>query len=180
MAFLEGDAVELVALDPDDDAHVETFRRSRDDPAMRATGYYGQCLTPDAVREELESRQDPDALDAHCALRVGREVVGWAAVGMTDRRARVAELAYYVLPEHQGNGYATEAASLLVDYAFDELNAHSVTAAVQAGNDPSERILERLGFEQVGRRRDYIYKEGAYRDVTVWDRLESDDPAGTD
>lgn len=80
-------------------------------------------------------------------------------------------MAYYVLPDHQGRGYATEAAGLVVAYAFDELNAHSVTAEVQADNPASERVLEKLGFREVGRRRDHIYKDGSYRDVTVWDVL---------
>lgn len=171
MAFLEGETVDLVALDPADDDHVEAFRRSRDDPAMRATGYYGQCLTPAAARERIADRQDPDALGALCAIVAEGEVAGWAAVRMHDERARAADLAYYVLTEFQGRGYATAAAELLVGYAFDELNAHSVLATVQADNDASERVLEKLGFQQVGRQRDNFYKDGAYRDVTVWDLL---------
>ncbi|MFB6171178.1 MAG: GNAT family N-acetyltransferase [Haloarculaceae archaeon] len=172
MAFLEGDAVELVPLDPEEPAHVDAFRRSRDDPAMRATGYYGQCLTPGAARERVEARQRRDDPGALCAIRAEGDAVGWAAVELTDDRARVAELAYYVLTAFQGRGYASEAAALLVGYALDELNAHSVVAKVQAGNDASERVLEKLGFQQVGRQRDNIYKGGAYHDVTVWDVLD--------
>jgi hypothetical protein len=59
MAFLEGDEVELVPLDPAVNAHVEAYRRSRDAPAMRATGYYGQCLTEAAACERLEARRGP-------------------------------------------------------------------------------------------------------------------------
>jgi RimJ/RimL family protein N-acetyltransferase len=138
---------------------------------MRATGYYGQCLTRSAAREWIEERQDPDALSALCAVVAEGECVGWAAVTMNDERARAAELAYYVLTSFQGRGYATAAAGLLVGYAFDELNAHSVLAKVQADNAASERVLEKLGFQQVGRQRDNFYKDGAYRDVTVWDLL---------
>jgi RimJ/RimL family protein N-acetyltransferase len=141
---------------------------------MRATGYYGQCLREAAARERLEARQDPDALNAHCAIRAEGEVVGWAAVGVNDERARVAELAYYVLTEFQGRGYASDAAELLVGYAFDELNAHSVTAEVQADNPASERVLEKCGFQQVGRLRDNFYKDGEYRDVPIRDLLESE------
>lgn len=174
MAFLEGDSVELVSLDPDEEAHVEAYRRSRDEPEMRATGYYGQCLTRAAAREQIEARQDPDELSALCAVCAEGEVVGWATTGLNDERARVAEVAYYVLPGFQGRGYASEAAELLVGYALKELNAHSVMAKVQAGNDASERVLEKLGFQQVGRQRDNFYKDGEYRDVTVWDVIEDE------
>lgn len=174
MAFLEDGSVDLIPLDPDQESHVEAYRRSRDDPEMRATGYYGQCLTPAAARERIQAQQDPDGLGALCAVRAEGEVVGWATTVMNDERARVAEVAYYVLPEFQGRGYASAAANLLVGYALDELNAHSVMAKVQADNDASERVLEKLGFQEVGRQRENFYKDGEYLDVTVWDLLKDE------
>ena len=93
-------------------------------------------------------------------------------------RAETASLGYYVLPEEQGNGYATEAASLLVAYAFRELNAHEVEAEVQADNPAGERVLEKLGFRREGVRRDHYFKGCDYRDISLWGALGSDfDPA---
>lgn len=70
--------MELVPLDPEED--VEAFRRSRDNPGMRATGYCGQCLARTAARERTGARRDPDDPSAPCAVRAEGEVVGWSVV----------------------------------------------------------------------------------------------------
>ena len=168
MAFLLGERVELVPLDPETQSHVETLRRSRNDPAMRATGAYGRVLTDALAKEWIEERQTGEEGSALCAIRADGETVGWAGVHTKDARSRTAAVGYYVLPEHQGNGYASEAVRLLVEYAVDELNAHRVEATVQSDNPASKRVLEKLGFIHEGTKRDGFYKEGEYRDLTLW------------
>jgi RimJ/RimL family protein N-acetyltransferase len=181
MASLAGDPVELVALDPENETHVAAYARSRNEPAMRATGYHGDGpLTAERAREWIAERQDADT-NALCAVRVGRddengsedggEVVGWAGTHLRDERSRVAGFGYYVLPESQGNGYASEAARPLTAFAFGELNTHSIRTSVQADNPASVRVLERLGFREEGRRRDDFYKDGAYVDVLTYGLL---------
>jgi len=174
MAFLEGPSVELVPLDPDRDAHVLAYARSRTDSRMRETGAYGGTLTREMARDEIAADQTTDDPNALCAVRISSDVVGWAGCRIDDVRAQTASLSYYVLPEEQGNGYATEAASLLVGYAFRELNAHKVEAEVQADAPASERVLEKLGFQQEGVRRDHYFKDGDYRDISLWGALESE------
>jgi len=178
MAFLEGSSVELVPLDPDRTAHVRAYAQSRTDPEMRTTGAYGGTVTREEASEWIERKQSTEAPNALCAIRVAGDVVGWAGCELADLRARTATLGFYVLPEEQGNGYATEAMSLLIDYGFRELNAHKVEAKVQCGAGAGERVLEKLGFEQEGTRRDHYYKDGDYRDISLWGAMEAEfDPA---
>ena len=174
MAFITGDTVELVPLDPDDETHVETYRRSRNEPAMRATGAYTRGLTHGEAGEDIEEKRARETRDALCAIRVTGDVVGWCVVVVGDERARVAYVGYYVLPEHQNKGYASEATRLPVRHAFREFNAHRVEATVQADNPASERVLEKLGFEQEGTKRDGFYKNGEYKDLTLWSVLEAE------
>jgi RimJ/RimL family protein N-acetyltransferase len=47
----------------------------------------------------------------------------------------------------QGNGYATEAASAARDYALEQLGAHRLIALIIHGNDASENVARKLGFE---------------------------------
>lgn len=168
MAFIQGDRVDLAVLDPENEAHVEAFRRSRTDRAMRETGHYGSTMTANSASERIAEMQDVTEPNALCAIVADEGVVGWAGTRLSDQRARIGSLGYYVLPSAQGNGYASEAASLLTAYSFEELNAHKVEASVQADNVPSERVLEKLGFRQEGVRRDHFYKDGEYKDVTLW------------
>ena len=60
--------------------------------------------------------------------------------------AKCAELGYLVHPDFQRQGYAYEGAKACMDYAFSELNADYVTAAVAADNLPSIYLAEKLGL----------------------------------
>jgi RimJ/RimL family protein N-acetyltransferase len=62
----------------------------------------------------------------------------------------IVEIAYGVAPEHQGRGYATEAAEALVAYAFTSGQVRVVRAHTLPENDASKRVLEKSGFRFVG------------------------------
>jgi len=51
-----------------------------------------------------------------------------------------------VASEHQGHGYAYEAAKALLDKLFQEREAVSVVAYTDARNSPSKVLLRKLGF----------------------------------
>ncbi|MEA2550644.1 MAG: hypothetical protein QOE25_413 [Actinomycetota bacterium] len=57
------------------------------------------------------------------------------------------ELGITVSPSHQNQGYATEMAAAVIDYAFDRLAATTIRAITDTRNDPSIRLLERLNFQ---------------------------------
>ncbi|WP_276131710.1 GNAT family N-acetyltransferase [Polluticoccus soli] len=62
------------------------------------------------------------------------------------------ELGYSLLPQHWGKGLATEIASGLIDYAFNNLNLDSVCARTISGNESSENVLHKIGFVRLGER----------------------------
>ena len=64
------------------------------------------------------------------------------------------EIAYGVVPEYQGRGYATEAAAALVDYARDKGQAVLVRAHTLPERNASTRVLEKCGFQCVGEKID--------------------------
>jgi RimJ/RimL family protein N-acetyltransferase len=111
----------------------------------------------------------------------------WAQVEVADRAGRDAEIGWCVSPDHQGHGYATEAAAALVRLAFDGLGVRRVTAAAFADNLPSLRIMERLGMRLESRGvRDSLHRDLGWVDgVTYalladeWRTRDADDrPAG--
>src|SRR5688500_4829634 len=62
----------------------------------------------------------------------------------------VVEIAYGVAPEHQGKGYATEAAAALVSYAFGSGQVRVVRAHTLPQSNASARVLSKCGFRRVG------------------------------
>jgi ribosomal-protein-alanine N-acetyltransferase len=59
-------------------------------------------------------------------------------------------LAYWVHPDCWGEGYATETAQCVVDFAFRELRATRIWAAAAVWNDASIRVLQKVGMTYLG------------------------------
>ena len=55
------------------------------------------------------------------------------------------ELGWTIVPEFQGKGYATEGATMLMRYAFEELDRPHVVSLIHPDNTPSRRVAEKLG-----------------------------------
>ncbi|HEV8656695.1 MAG TPA: GNAT family N-acetyltransferase [Candidatus Limnocylindria bacterium] len=64
--------------------------------------------------------------------------------------ADAAELGWTVFPEHRGQGYATETARRLMDWARDEHGVRRFISSTTPENAPSLRVHEKLGFHRTG------------------------------
>ncbi len=58
-------------------------------------------------------------------------------------------IGFWTHPEQQGKGYATEAASAIVDFGFRRLGAQVIGAAHATWNGASRVVLERIGMRFV-------------------------------
>jgi [ribosomal protein S5]-alanine N-acetyltransferase len=76
------------------------------------------------------------------------QLVGFAGLLHSEEAPN---LIYGVVPEYWGQGYATEAAIAIIDYALKHLCLPKVSANVDEANAVSVRILQRLGMKQIGR-----------------------------
>ncbi|KRC65193.1 GCN5 family acetyltransferase [Aeromicrobium sp. Root236] len=74
--------------------------------------------------------------------------------------ATEAELGWVFDPAHHGQGLATEAIAALLRICFEELGLRRVVAMCFAANEPSWRVMERLGM----RREAHNVKDSLHRD----------------
>ena len=80
------------------------------------------------------------------------------------------EIAYAIVPGHQGKGYATEVAKALTEYAFRSPEVTVVCAHTLPEGVASPRVLMKAGFRQLG-------EVVAPEEGLVW-RFERARPAG--
>lgn len=73
------------------------------------------------------------------------------------------QLLYGLLPTYWGQGLATEAAKAAVDFGLHELGFAEVRAAVDAPNEASIAVLERLGMRECKRTEDGVAGTAFYR-----------------
>ncbi|HAP96510.1 GNAT family N-acetyltransferase [Epilithonimonas hominis] len=82
------------------------------------------------------------------------QFIGWCGIKLLTDEVNgfknVYELGYRFLPEFWGKGYATESALASLDLGFNQLNADKIYAYADIGNESSNHILTKLGFENKG------------------------------
>ena len=83
--------------------------------------------------------------------------IGTTTLFRFDPRHRRAEVGYALRSDHWGQGLASEAVSLAIDWALRTLDLHRVEADIDPRNDASRRVLERLGFRSEGVLREHFF-----------------------
>jgi RimJ/RimL family protein N-acetyltransferase len=84
----------------------------------------------------------------------------WAQTEVAERAKGVqAEIGWCIDPAVEGNGYATEAVRELIRISFEELGLRRLIANAFAANEPSWRLMERVGM----RREVYMVRESLHR-----------------
>ena len=64
--------------------------------------------------------------------------------------ARWAQVGYWVDRRYAGQGVIPTAVALVVDYCLLELHLHRIEVAIRPENTASLRVVEKLGFTEVG------------------------------
>ena len=96
------------------------------------------------------------------------EFAGNAGLMFIDLRNRSAEAGIVVArPEDWGRGLGTEAMTLLLRHAFEEMNLHRVHLRVYSFNERGIRSYKQIGFVEEGRQREALFRHGAWHDVVV-------------
>jgi len=97
---------------------------------------------------------------------------GIHAVSHTFQRA---ELGIFIGEEaDRGKGYGKEVLSLLLEYCFDTLNLHNVMLKVFSFNERAIHTYKRVGFKEIGRRREAYFAKGKFWDDIYMDILKDE------
>lgn len=81
-------------------------------------------------------------------------LIGWSGLKLNtskiNEHQNFYELGYRFLPETWGKGYATESGKASLEYGFNDLKAETIYAYAHSENLASNKILTKLGFENMG------------------------------
>lgn len=90
-----------------------------------------------------------------------------------------AELAYWIAPEHWGQGLAAEASRAVMALAFERLGLHRLLVMHASDNPASGRVAQRLGFRRIGTERQAFRKNDTWHDLERYDLLAEEWLAGS-
>ncbi|MCJ7841462.1 GNAT family N-acetyltransferase [Lederbergia sp. NSJ-179] len=124
--------------------------------------YFEEYVESDenVVREEyiqrMEEKEKPTSYDFIVTAAVDKKKtpIGLAQVWNDSEYRKSWEIGFAILPEYEGKGYGSEAAKLLLQFAFEKLAAHKVIGMCNSNNTRSAALMEHLGM-----RREAIFKE---------------------
>jgi [ribosomal protein S5]-alanine N-acetyltransferase len=94
--------------------------------------------------------------------------IGWCGLTQWKPDYRSASMGYCLNEASWGHGYATEAGSALLQWAFDALDLNRVQAETDTRNMASARVLEKLGFVREGTLREDCVVNGEVSDSWVY------------
>ncbi|PSQ27369.1 GNAT family N-acetyltransferase [Halobacteriales archaeon QS_9_68_17] len=183
-AFLRGERVTLRTVEEED---LEFVRDNIDDPRVRRPLTSASPTNMETTREHFEEHVSGDDTvelavcvddgarrfeDAESDGPRDGDVLG--TVSLFDIEDGHAEIGYWLTPDVHGDGVMTEAARLLVRYAFEELRLHRVRGRALATNEPSKRVLRNCGMQEEGVMREAEHVNGEYVDMVYFGVLREE------
>lgn len=72
---------------------------------------------------------------------------------------------------NRNKGVGAEAINLLRDYSFSVLNLRQLFANVSEDNEASIHVFEKLGFNRVGVKKDWIFSDGVYKNEILFQKI---------
>jgi len=139
---------EFVAADRPDLERLDT------DPRVMKYIGSGRVSTPDeiagAIRRVCRAyRLYPGLGSWRAARRDTGEAIGWFSLKYIPDTVEI-EVGYRLLPEAWGQGFATEGATELVRYGFDDLGLERIIGITHPDNAASQRVLQKAGLKDAG------------------------------
>lgn len=104
----------------------------------------------------------------------GHVLCGCAGLGCNAANSS-AELGYWIGVPFWNRGYATEAARRVLIFGFAYFRLHRIHASHFGSNPASGRVMEKIGMQYEGCRREHVFKEGrGFEDSVDYGLLASD------
>ncbi|NIF59793.1 GNAT family N-acetyltransferase [Enterobacter sp. Ap-916] len=132
-------------------------------------------------RPETEIRQAFDARlpdwqpgSRHWLCMVMRHRKTGVPIGVTGfilREDDIAEVGFLLDPSFHGQGYGYESLYEVCAFAFAEVGIRKLVATVTAGNFPSKKVLEKVGFQPEGTLRENYWLNERWQDDWIFGLL---------
>jgi ribosomal-protein-alanine N-acetyltransferase len=96
--------------------------------------------------------------------KTDHQLIGTCGFHHWEKQYFRSEIGYDLTPDAWGKGYMTEALRAVVQNGFERMGLNRIDALVSIENDPSVKLLQKLGFKQEGVLRDYFCLDGKFYD----------------
>ena len=130
----------------------------------------------DYIQEVLkEAAKNPRTRFAFAIIYKKEErLIGAVELHIGDTVNKNAEIGYVVHPDYWEKGIATDAATLIIKFGFEQLKLHRIYATCDPRNTASAKVLEKVGMTKEGRMRENLLLRDGWRDSLLYSVLEQE------
>ncbi len=169
------DVVTLRPAQPGDAAQLESWRS---EPSVRKYQPIGVASALQ-LRTELERQRIGDVSHGHgekfqWIICADDRPAGWITLVVTNWEHGLAEIGYALSTEFQQRGLMPQALTQLLAELFLQTKLERVEARCAIDNEPSQKVLERVGFYREGQLRGYFVLDGNRVDNHLYAILRDD------
>jgi RimJ/RimL family protein N-acetyltransferase len=168
--FIKGERVNLVVKTKN---HIELYHKWINDPEV---GKWLDVFLPEPLevidKEWFPEEKDEKGFWLEIWHKESHKPIGIVGLFRIHPQYHNAEFGIFIGENNYwGKGLGTEAAELMVTYGFKTLNLHKIMAGVNATNNWSIKMHEKVGFIEEGYLKEMEYIDGNWTDVIMFGLL---------
>ena len=142
---------------------------------VRAASFYTKEQFREKIQQSTSAWKRGSAFHFIAVDNDSGKIIGICNFSNIVRGAfQACHLGYSICHHYQGKELMYEILSASIDYMFTEQNLHRIMANYIPDNKRSASLLKRLGFEEEGYARDYLFIAGRWQDHVLTARINSE------
>jgi len=173
MQTLQGNFIKLRALEPED---LEFLFQIENNEIFWEVSHTQTPFSKFMIKNYLENAH-LDIYETKQLRLIIEEKSNANKVGMIDLfdfnpQHKRAGIGILIHPDSQQKGFASEALSILIQYAFTHLHLHQLFANILTDNKKSLQLFMKNSFKKVGIKKEWIFSEGKMKDEILFQLIK--------
>src|SRR6266568_9440805 len=161
------------------DSDLPLFMAYRNDPEVARYQDWEGISEPEArafiqEQKKIQPGVPGQGFQIAIELKATGVLIGDCYFTINQLDKRQAEIGFTLSRAYQGQGFATEAVSCFLNYAFLTFNLHRIIAITDCDNAASVALLERLGMRREGHFLQNVWFKGKWGDEYLYAILKEE------
>jgi diamine N-acetyltransferase len=171
---LHGNTIYLRALEPEDLEFVYAIENDENIWEVSNTiTPYSKFLIRQYLENAHQDIYEAKQLRLVICKKGNSEAVGLIDLFDFDPKNKRAGIGIIIQNEiNRNNGIGKQALSLVINYAFEQLQLHQLYANIGTENKASESLFTTFGFEKIGVKKDWNFINNAFHDEAVYQLIK--------
>lgn len=171
---IETERLSLREINKEDFVCIHCYASDSEVSKYLSWGPNNEVDTQDFLDEVMKYQLDSPRNDYEIAVltREDNHLIGACSIHISNPYNREGWIGYNYCKQYWQNGYASEAAKVIIEFGFKDLHLHRIFATCDSFNIGSAKVLGKIGMKREGHLREHKWQKGKWRDSFLYSILE--------